>query len=231
MGNTVAVLFFGPLRDVTGVREMHIEPCANVRAAWEAVVASHPDAATMGEWVRPAVNLTYCEWEAALAPGDTVAFIPPVAGGSSSDELVHVAITWEPIDVAQMLASVASDEDGAVATFVGRVRNHNEGSAVDRLDYETYEPMALLELRNIAEELRGRGDIGAVTIIHRVGSLRVGDTSVVIAVAAPHRAAALRGCGDAIEELKRRVPIWKREHRGAQTCWVDARCVSEASVP
>jgi len=118
---------------------------------------------------------------------------------------------------------VGGDADGAVAVFVGRVRDHSDGHAVSRIDYEAYPPMAESEMRRIAVALAARDGVSRIAITHRVGSLGVGDPSVVIAVAGPHRAAALAACHDAIDMIKETVPIWKREHRDDGAHWVDAR--------
>lgn len=144
-------------------------------------------------------------------------------------ERLRVALTAAPIDAGALVASLASPADGAIASFVGVVRD--EGGEVTALDYEAYAPMAERELRRIGESLLGRGDVSAVAMVHRTGSLGVGEVSVVVAAAAPHRAAALDACRDGIEALKREVPIWKREHRRDGARWVDARCQDAGPAP
>jgi molybdopterin synthase catalytic subunit/molybdopterin converting factor small subunit len=219
----VTVLLFGPLRDRVGVREMEARG-STVREVWETVVQRFPTAAEAASGIRAARNLEYCDWDTALSNGDTVAFVPPVAGGSgAAPEPVRVAITDAPIDAATVMADVAGDGDGAVAVFVGRVRNNSDGHTVSRIEYEVYREMAEVEMREIATSIHARGGITAITIVHRVGTLLVGEASVVIAVAAPHRDAAFAGCRDAIERIKQTVPIWKREHRDDGARWVDAR--------
>ena len=120
----------------------------------------------------PARNLGYCEWTTVVQSGDTVAFIPPVAGGSDDGSPVRVWITNAPIDIASVIAGAGTSRDGAVATFIGRVRDHNDGVAVQRMDYEAYAEMAEAEMRRIGEELFARGGISTITIVHRVGALR-----------------------------------------------------------
>jgi molybdopterin synthase catalytic subunit/molybdopterin converting factor small subunit len=221
----VTVLLFGPLRDRVGVSEMQAGG-RTVREVWETVVRQFPAAADAARGLRAARNLDYCDWDAALSSGDTVAFVPPVAGGSgagSAPDPVRVAITEAPIDAAAVMADVGGDGDGAVAVFVGRVRNNSDGHQVARIDYDVYREMAEREMLQIATSIHARAGITAITIVHRVGTVLVGEASVVIAVAAPHRDAAFAACHDAIEMIKRTVPVWKREHRDDGAHWVDAR--------
>lgn len=120
-------------------------------------------------------------------------------------------ITRDPIDAAALLAACAAPTDGAVLLFLGVVRNHNEGRDVGHLDYQAFAPMAERVLAQIAREARERWDVGTLAVEHRVGRLEIGDASVAIAVAAPHRGAAYEASRYVIEELKKRAPIWKRE--------------------
>jgi molybdopterin synthase catalytic subunit len=124
---------------------------------------------------------------------------------------IRCTVCREPIDAAALLAQVPSPADGAVLLFLGVVRDQNDGRSVGHLEYEAYTPMAEAELRAICREARERWAIGAVAAIHRVGRLEIGETSVAIALASPHRDAAYDASRYVIEELKRRVPIWKRE--------------------
>lgn len=127
-----------------------------------------------------------------------------------------------PIDVAALLASVRADSDGAVALFVGTVRDHHRGRAVDFLEYHAYDEMAEREMSAIETEAGRRFEIGRVAIVHRWGRLEIGEVSVAVAVAAPHRAAAIDACRFAIDRLKRTVPIWKKEHFGDGSVeWVE----------
>jgi molybdopterin synthase catalytic subunit len=155
--------------------------------------------------------------------GDTIAFIPPVAGGSEAQPPVRVWVTDAPIDVGSVIASAGTSHDGAVATFVGRVRDHSDGVGVHRIDYEAYAEMAESEMLRIGTELYDRGGISTITIVHRTGSLLIGDASVVVVVAAPHRDTAFPACQEALELIKSTVPVWKREHRTDGARWVDAR--------
>ena len=125
---------------------------------------------------------------------------------------LHTALPTDPIDVGQLVAEMRGDGDGAIASFVGVVRDANEGRKVLRLDYEAYLPMADRELRRLAVEVAQRHGLSALALVHRVGSLVVGEVSVVVVAAAPHRRPAILACAEAVEGLKRDLPVWKREH-------------------
>jgi MoaE-MoaD fusion protein len=218
----VTVLVFGPLRERVGVAEVHIAG-TTVQSVWDELVRLHPAAAADAGSVRAARNLDYCEWTTVVGEGDTIAFIPPVAGGCADRAGVRVWVTNVAIDIGSVIESAGSSGDGAVAVFVGRVRDNSDGVAVHRMDYEAYTEMAESEMRRIGEELLERGGISTITIVHRTGSLLVGDASVVVVVAAPHRDTAFQVCAEAMEMIKQTVPVWKREHRTDGAHWVDAR--------
>jgi len=184
----VTVLVFGPLRERLGVRELQARG-TTVREVWDAMVRQFPAAGGATSGIRAARNLSYCDWDAALSSGDTVAFLPPVAGGSGAGqglEPVRVAITDAPIDVAAVMEGVGGAGDGAVAVFVGRVRNNSDGHEVSRIDYDVYREMAEREMREIATSIHARAGITAIAIVHRVGTLLVGEASVVIEIGRAH---------------------------------------------
>ena len=133
-------------------------------------------------------------------------------------------VTREPIDTAALVAGLARPGDGAVATFVGVVRDHHGGRPVSRLEYHAYEAMAAPELERIAAELRRDHPVSDLALVHRIGTLDVGEASVLVAVAAPHRRAALDACAAGIEAIKQRLPIWKKEFYadGSEPAWVYA---------
>ncbi len=218
----VTVLVFGPLREHVGAGEIQI-PGATVQEVWDELVRRYPGAAADAISVRAARNLNYCEWTSVVRSGDTIAFIPPVAGGSVDDTAIRAQVTDAPIDLAAEIAAAGTAQDGAVAIFIGRVRDHNDGVAVARMEYEAYAEMAESEMRRIATELHARGGISTITIVHRTGTLEIGDASVLVIVTAPHRDTAFPICQEAIELIKRTVPVWKREHRPDGAHWVDAR--------
>jgi molybdopterin synthase catalytic subunit len=149
-------------------------------------------------------NRAYVDRAGTLAPGDEVAVIPPVSGGD-------FRLSAESLSVDAAVAEVRDRAAGAIATFVGTTRAHSRGREVIHLEYEAYEGMAEQVMSDLAAQLVERHGLRKVAIHHRIGRVDIGETSVVIAVSAPHRAAALAACKDAIDELKVSVPLWKKE--------------------
>jgi molybdopterin synthase catalytic subunit/molybdopterin converting factor small subunit len=198
----VHVRLFAALRERAGyaVRDIELPTGATVLEAWHAL----PELGDVPEGVLYALNREYVDAGQALADGDELALIPPVSGGA-------FRLTEEPIDVKAVVAEVADEEAGAIATFIGTTRIHSRGRTVTHLEYEAFEGMAEQEMERIAAELLGRYELRAVAITHRLGRVELGEASVVIAVSAPHRADALAACKDAIDTLKETVPLWKKE--------------------
>jgi molybdopterin synthase catalytic subunit len=200
-GVRVAVKLFAALREQAGLRERELELAdgARVDDVWPALgLGDEPRGLVY------AVNRAYAERSAPLADGDEVALIPPVSGGD-------FLLSETPLSLEAVVAEVRSDEAGAIATFVGTTRARSRGRDVVRLEYEAYEGMAESEMERIATVLRERHGVLEVAIHHRVGRVEIGETSVVIAVSAAHRAAALEACREAIDTLKQTVPLWKKE--------------------
>ncbi len=197
----IVVRLFAGLRERAGSGERRIELAEGARVAdvWAALDLGEQPAGLLY-----AVNREYASEDAPLGAGDEVALIPPVSGGS-------FRLTDGPIDVAAVIREVSDPRAGGIATFVGTTRIESRGRTVHYLDYEAYGGMAEQELARLADELKRKHDLCQVAITHRVGRVDVGEPSVVIAVSAPHRAAALAACQEAIDTLKVTVPLWKKE--------------------
>ena len=241
----VRVRLFALQRVQTGLRELDLDLAsgATVADAWRALVADRPVLAGAEGIVRFARNGVYADEAVVLADGDELAVIPPVAGGSDDPDTRPgfrlIELTTDPLDarrVASLLEAVPTAADGAVATFVGQTREtpgtpapgqeveaaRFAGQRVDGLEYEAFEPMALAVLEAIAGEIDERFGVRRLAILHRVGSVAVGEFSVAIVAAAPHRDAAFAACRYAIEELKARAPIWKAERFADGQVWMGA---------
>lgn len=161
-----------------------------------------------------------------LVEGAEVALLPPVSGGSGRPP--KAALVETPIDVTSVARAVATPESGALLLFVGTVRNHHQGRPVERITYSAYRPMAERAMLRIVSELEEEIDGLQVAMVHRLGELAVGEASVVIAVASPHREAAYEASRQALERLKREVPIWKREHYAdGQAAWREEESLVE----
>jgi molybdopterin synthase catalytic subunit len=198
---TVRVRLFAALRERAGSAELELElpEGAVVADVWAALeLGDEPPGLLFAR------NRTYTERTQALEEGDEVAVIPPVSGGT-------FRLFETPLSLEAAVDEVRSDEAGAVATFVGTTRGRSRDREVVYLEYEAYEGMAEQVMEDLANELKRRHDLCEVAIHHRVGRVEVGETSVVIAVSSPHRAAALMACHEAIDELKVSVPLWKKE--------------------
>lgn len=195
---SVAVRLFAGLRERAGWTQRDVD-AVTVADVWPALgLGDEPDGLLY------AVNKEYAPRDRALADGDEVALIPPVSGGA-------FLLSDEPLSLERVVDEVRSEEAGAIATFTGTTRIQSRGRTVTHLDYEAYEGMAEKVMAEIAAGLQGRYDVTAIAIHHRVGRVGIGETSVVIAVSAAHRQDALAACKDAIDELKDRVPLWKKE--------------------
>ncbi len=194
---------------------------ASVGELWQRLKEEFPDLAGYRDSVRFAVNQEYVEADFRPRAGDEVAFIPPVSGGSDAPAwLGPIRIVRERVDIEALEHAVGDPTAGAICTFIGTTRENNAGRKVIRLEYEAYEPMALSEMRKLAEEAGRRWPIVRIAITHRVGLVEIGETSVAIAVSSAHRAEAFEACRFAIDRLKEIVPIWKKEHFEGGEVWV-----------
>jgi molybdopterin converting factor subunit 1 len=233
---TVRVLFFGAARDHAGSDEAEVSLRApvNAAAAFEEVLSLYPALRRFGRSLLFAVNQEYARPDTPVSAGDELAVFPPVSGGSEdeSEALDFFELTTEPIDVGRVARRVVRPECGATVTLDGYVREWTRGRRRTLyLVYEAYAPMALRELRRLGREARERFEIAHVGIVHRTGRLRIGETSVVVSVSAPHRRAAFEACEWAIRELKRRVPIWKKEFYEDGEVWVEGEGAPEELLP
>jgi molybdopterin synthase catalytic subunit/molybdopterin converting factor small subunit len=198
-GVRVTVRLFAGLRERAGTPRLELDDVERVGDVWPRLGLGDEPAGLLY-----AVNRAYVERDRALADGDEVAVIPPVSGGA-------LVLSAEPLEVAAVVGEAVSDDAGAVASFVGTVRRHSRGRDVVRLEYEAYEEMAEEMLARLAADLKAKHSLCEVAIHHRVGVVEIGEASVVIAVSAPHRAAALDACREAIDTLKETIPLWKKE--------------------
>jgi molybdopterin synthase catalytic subunit len=204
----IHVRLFAGLRERAGFSERELEGVTRVADVWEALGLDDEP-----EGLLYAVNREYAGRGRELADGDEVALIPPVSGGS-------FRVTGEPLSLDAVVREVADDRAGAIATFSGTVRSESRGRSVVHLDYEAYAEMAEEVIARLAAELEQRYELCAIAIHHRTGRVEIGEPSVVIAVSAPHRHDALAACKDAIDTLKKTVPLWKKEVYEGGEEWV-----------
>lgn len=232
---SVRVLFFGAARDAVGQPEvdfvLHGTPTAE--NAFAQVMKKFPGLARFGRSLLFAVNQEYARADHEVHDGDELAVFPPVSGGSAKAADSGASITMDkyqydffelttnPIDVGSVVRRVVLPECGATVSLDGYAREWTRGRRTLYLVYEAYEPMAHRELKRLGTEAHERFDIAHIGIVHRTGRLEIGETSVVIAVSAPHRHAAFEACEWAIKELKRTVPIWKKEFFEDGEVWVE----------
>jgi molybdopterin synthase catalytic subunit/molybdopterin converting factor small subunit len=204
----VTVRLFAGLRERAGTARLEIEGVERVGDVWAKLALGEEPAGLLY-----AVNRDYANQDRALEDGDEVALIPPVSGGA-------FRLSAEPLDLQAAVAEAASDDAGAVATFVGTVRRRSRGRDVLYLEYEAFEEMAEPMLARLADELKAKHGLCEVAIHHRLGRVEIGQPSVVIAVSAPHRAAALDACREAIDTLKGTIPLWKKEVYAGGEEWI-----------
>jgi molybdopterin converting factor subunit 1 len=240
----IRVRLFAIQRELAGAREvpLELEDGATVEDAWAAVAARFPVLAPGRPSVRFARNGDYAEPGTTLGDGDEVAFIPPVSGGSDEAAgppgrrriLELQQAPFGPTILSDLEARLATDEDGAVVGFVGRTRispgtpapgqeaeaARHAGRSVEALGYEAHETMALRVLTTIANEIAERFGVERLAIVHRTGDVPLGEASIVVVAASPHRDAAFQAARYAIDETKTRAPIWKAEHFADGHVWI-----------
>lgn len=226
----VRVLPFGVLKDWLGASAATVElpEGASVAELLDRLSTFQPSPPLAG--IAVSVNAEYATTRQVLREGDEVGLLPPVSGGAASgpahaaeatteDRSVVIALTNGRIDSQSLAAAAKQGEDGAVVVFDGIVRNNSRGRQTLHLDYEAYEEMATRQMEELGWEARGRFGVRHVTMIHRLGRLQIGETSVLVIVASAHRAQAFDACRWLIDTLKKQVPIWKRETFADGAVW------------
>ena len=223
----IRVLFFGQLKDVCGRSEEGLElpSGASVRAVFDHYAAMFPRLAAMARSVVMARNHEFAQPGDLLSEGDEVAMLPPVSGGAilklEDPEGHFFEITREVIDVRAAEERLLQGIDGALVTFQGVVRNNTKGRPTLRLDYECYEQMAIRQMATLGREIAAQFQISRIAMIHRLGTMEIGEASVAIFVASPHRKVAFDAALEGINRLKRQVPIWKKEYFADGEIWVE----------
>lgn len=217
----VRVLYFAVFRERLGTDEATVELAdgARVSDALDALAARHDVIGKLRGRFRVAVNQDFVADDRALADGDELALIPPVAGGGDPPAR-YVALLATPLSLDRCVAAVGGPGMGGLVTFTGMVRRHSRGQTIDHLEYEAYGAMAVREMTRLCDELEAEVPGCRLAVEHRVGRLEIGELAVVIAAAAPHRAEAFTACRAMIDRLKERVPIWKKEIGDDGAAWI-----------
>jgi molybdopterin synthase catalytic subunit len=218
----VKVLFFGMLGDLTGAREENVSVRDGSRLddLWRDYEQRFPRLRELEGALAVAVNQEIASRARLLAEGDEVAFMPPVSGGAP-DTADFFRLTREKIPTQRLADDLKAPADGAVVVFEGIVRDNSRGRRTLYLEYEAYEPMAVLKMEEIGREIHGQFDVDRVGMIHRLGRLEIGETSVVMIVTSAHRRAAFDACRYAMDRLKQIVPIWKKEYFEDGAVWAE----------
>jgi molybdopterin synthase catalytic subunit len=226
------VLFFGLLKDVVGrsAEERDFADGADLRTVFDAYASQYPPLRDMAGSIVVARNREFAQLATPIADGDEIAFLPPVSGGIeivcdpveiADSDGHYFALTRHAIDNRKVISRIITGAEGAVLTFEGTVRNNTRGRSTLCLDYECYEPMALKMMAQIGREIAGTHQIGRIAMVHRLGRMLIGETSVSVIVASPHRRAAFDAGLEGINRLKKLVPIWKKEHFVDGEVWVE----------
>ena len=226
----IRILFFGVLKDLVGrsTDTVDLPEGMRVKDVLSHCVRQTPRIEAMLTALAFSVNQEYATADRELANGDEVALLPPVSGGASAPpNSGEVRIVREPIATQAVLTMLKRPEDGAAVVFEGVVRDNTRGRRTLYLHYEAYEAMALKQMEGLAEQAHARFAVRAVSIIHRLGRLEIGETSVLIVVASAHRGAAFEACRWIIDTLKKTVPIWKKEYFEDGAVWADGEAFPE----
>ncbi len=214
----ITVRLFAGYREAVGARvvALDVPESATLGDVWARLAAEHERLRPFSPNVVGAVNAEYSPLDTPVRAGDEVAFLPPVAGGD------HFAIVEGAIDEQALRQAVEDPGAGAILSFLGVTRNQTGGRQVEYLEYEAYPEMAQQRMAALAEEIRQRWpSVRGIAIVHRVGRLEIGDASIGIAVATPHRADAFAACRYAIDRAKEQLPIWKKEVWEGGAEWIE----------
>jgi MoaE-MoaD fusion protein len=220
----VKLLFFATLKDIVGARHLELDLPAGstVNDLLTRLELSYPRFKDYRPVLLTAINEDYVDKNARIKDGDEVAIFPPVSGGQAPPNPL-VVITRDPIDAQKVARQMLRGEDGAICIFEGVVRNNSKGKRTLHLVYEAYESMALKKLEEIGQFVCQAWDIDRVALVHRLGHMDIGETSVAVIVTSAHRRAAFDACHYAIDKLKRVVPIWKKEFFEDGEVWVEGQ--------
>ena len=230
----IRVLFFGLLKDVCGRAEDRLEvpDDADAGFVFDHYKALYPRLGDMAASIVIARNQEFTTRSQALADGDEIALLPPVSGGTdpvqsdpnheiTDPEGHYFALTRHTIDLRALETLLLQGLDGASVTFQGVVRNNTRGRATLRLDYECYEGMAIRKMAEIGRLIAGEFAISRIAMVHRLGTIEIGEASVVVIATAPHRRPAFDAALEGINRLKRLVPVWKKEYFADGEVWVE----------
>ncbi len=226
----IHVLFFGLLKDLVGrsADDLDLAAGSRLETVFEHYASQCPKLREMADSIALARNQEFARANVELADGDEIAFMPPVSGGADGEWIESVddgagfyAVTAGVIDSAALGRRLLGDADGAVITFEGVVRNNTNGRRTLYLDYECYVPLAVKKMREIGADILDKHDIRAVGMVHRVGRLEIGEASVSIVVCSAHRRPAYEASLEAINRLKKLVPVWKKEYFADGEVWVE----------
>ena len=228
----VRLLFFATLKDIVGSRQLKLEmPSGSTIAdVLSHLESSYPRIKDYRSVLLTALNEEYVDQQAQVGDGDEVAIFPPVSGGNIDADTLIISrdrelyqITRDPIEAQKIARQMLRPEDGAICVFEGVVRNNSKGKRTLHLVYEAYDTMALKKLEEIGIFVRQAWEIGCIGIVHRLGHMDIGETSVAVIVTSPHRRAAFDACHYAIDKLKKVVPIWKKEFFEDGELWIEGQ--------